>query len=59
MVYVYERQAWEYKVVVKDLAADGPLSEQEMNALGTSGWELVGVVTLPGQVQFYFKRMRK
>jgi hypothetical protein len=59
MVYVYEKQAWEYKVVVKYVAAEDLLSEQELNALGESGWELTGVVTLSGKAQFYFKRIRK
>lgn len=59
MVYVYEKKVWEYKIVVKDDAAEELVSEQELNALGVSGWELVGVVTLPGNVQFFFKRIRK
>lgn len=59
MVYVYEKQEWEYKIVARNVAAEKLLSEQELNALGVSGWELVGVVTLPDQVQFYFKRIRK
>lgn len=58
MVYVYEKQQWEYKVVVKT-AAEELLSEQELNELGASGWELVGVLALSGRVQFYFKRVRK
>lgn len=59
MVYVYEKQGWEYKVVVKDAAAHTLLSEEELNDLGLSGWELVGVVGLPGKVQYCFKRARK
>jgi hypothetical protein len=58
MVYVYEKQGWEYKVVSKDLADDASLSEEELNELGTSGWELVGVAPLQTKVQFYFKRVR-
>jgi hypothetical protein len=58
MVYVYENQAWEYKIVAKNLAAEELVSEQELNALGVSGWELTGVVTLPGRVELYFKRLR-
>lgn len=53
MVYVYERQQWEYKVIVQPA-----ISEHELNALGDSGWELVGVVALPATAQFYFKRVR-
>ena len=53
MVYVYEKQRWEYKVIVQSA-----ISEEELNALGANGWELVGVVGLPGTSQFYFKRAR-
>lgn len=59
MVYVYDRPTWEYKIVVKNLAEDESLSEQELDALGANGWELAGVVALPGRVHFYFKRVRK
>ena len=57
-VYVYEKQAWEYKVVTRNIADDSVLSEEELNAIGASGWELVGVVTLQSKAQFYFKRVR-
>ena len=59
MVYVYEKQEWEYKIIAKDAAKEELLSEHDLNALGTSGWELVAVLALPGTVQFYFKRVRK
>jgi hypothetical protein len=59
MVYVYERQAWEYKIIVREAAKEELLSDTELNALGAGGWELAGVVTLPDKVQFYFKRVRK
>ena len=58
MVYVYEKQGWEYKVVTKDAPDGQPLSEDELNALGESGWELVGIVPLPNKAHFYFKRVR-
>ena len=59
MVYVYEKQEWEYKVVVRDAAEKKDLlSERELNELGTRGWELVGVLALSGKAQFYFKRVR-
>ena len=51
MVYVYEKQRWEYKVIVQSAT-----SEEELNALGAEGWELVGVIGLPDTSQFYFKR---
>ena len=53
MVYVYEKQRWEYKVIVQTA-----VSEAELNSLGAEGWELVGVVTMPATTQFYFKRAR-
>jgi Domain of unknown function (DUF4177) len=56
-VFVYERQGWEYKVVSR--AADqAPLGQDELNALGKDGWELVGVVPMSDTVQFYLKRIR-
>jgi hypothetical protein len=56
-VFVYERQSWEYKIVNRD-ADQQLLSQDELNALGKDGWELVGLITLPNAVQFYFKRIR-
>jgi hypothetical protein len=59
MVYVYEKPAWEYKVVVSDAAEHALLSEQELNDLGSIGWELVGVAGLTSKVQYCFKRARE
>jgi hypothetical protein len=59
MIYVYEPARWEYKVVVRHIEEKALLSEDELNALGVDGWELAGAATLPQQVQFYFKRVRK
>jgi hypothetical protein len=56
MVYVYEKQGWEYKIIVKKPADEELPTEQELNKLGASGWELVGVVRLSDKVQFYLKR---
>jgi hypothetical protein len=58
MVYVYEKQAWEYRIISRNVADESPLSDDELNDLGRGGWELVGVAPLPGKVQFYFKRIR-
>jgi hypothetical protein len=58
MVYVYEPQRWEYKIVVRD-TEEKPLSEQDLNGFGSGGWELVGVAALPPKVHFYFKRHQK
>lgn len=55
-VFVYERQGWEYRVVSKEV--DQPLTQDELNALGKDGWELVGIVPLLNTVQFYLKRIR-
>ncbi len=57
-VFVYERQTWEYKIVRKMIADEGLLAEDELNALGASGWELSGVVALAGEATFVFKRVR-
>jgi hypothetical protein len=57
MVYVYDRTSWEYKVITKDGAEPMP-SEEELNAMGKSGWELAGVAAVPGKVNFFFKRAR-
>jgi len=57
-VYVYEKQGWEYRVTTRNVADESGFSEEELNALGRDGWELVGVVPLPNNVQFYFKRVR-
>jgi hypothetical protein len=39
--------------VVRDVAT-GPLSEAELNALGTDHWELVGMYSAGAQIHFYF-----
>ena len=57
-VFVYERQQWEYRVVAKRVADAANLSEDELNALGKDGWELVGVVPAQVAVQFVFKRVK-
>lgn len=58
-VFVYEKQGWEYKVISRNTADDPRLSEDELNALGKDGWELVGVIALPAVIQFYLKRLRR
>jgi hypothetical protein len=52
MVYVYEKQQWEYRVIASTM------TEDTLNTMGAEGWELVGVVALPATTQFYFKRPR-
>jgi hypothetical protein len=57
-VFVYERQQWEYRVVTKSVANESSVSEDELNALGKDGWELVGVVPATSDVRFVFKRVK-
>jgi hypothetical protein len=57
-VFVYEPQTWEYKVVRKQITSEAPFIEDELNALGSSGWELAGVVTFAEEATFVFKRIR-
>jgi hypothetical protein len=52
MVYVYEQQRWEYRVITS------AISQDELNMLGADGWELLSVVALPAKTQFYFTRIR-
>lgn len=56
MVYVREEPRWEYKLLVRDVAKAEEPSEDELNALGREGWELVGVLHAAPLVHFYFKR---
>lgn len=58
MVYISERQKWEYRVVTRILASEGLMAEDEINALGAEGWELAGVVSGPESATYYFKRPR-
>jgi hypothetical protein len=57
IVYVEENPAWEYKQLVRNLAKEKAPSEDELNALGTDGWELAGIFTDSPFVYFYFKRL--
>ena len=56
-VYVYEKTTWQYKVMTRTVD-EKPLGEEELNALGKDGWELVAAVSQPKAVQFYLKRIR-
>ena len=57
MVYVTEKVRWEYKQIIRNLAKEEALTEDELNALGTDGWELTGVFSDAPFVYFYFKRL--
>lgn len=51
---------WEYKII--DTAKDGNCNEFELNELGSEGWELCSVLSMPIKewastfYRFYFKR---
>jgi hypothetical protein len=57
MVYVTEKSVWEYKQIIRNLAKEQALTEGELNALGSDGWELAGVFNDSPFVYFYFKRL--
>lgn len=59
MIYVDEKAAWEYKVMVRNLAKENAPAETELNDLGKDEWELAGVFSDPPFVYFYFKRFKK
>jgi hypothetical protein len=57
MIYIKESVKWEYKQITRDLEKEGPLSEEELNALGAEGWEMSGVAQKPLLAYYYFKRL--
>lgn len=59
MVYVTEPLRWEYKLVERDLEDEKPLSKEELDTLGTDGWELTGILSAPPTAYYYFKRPAK
>ena len=58
---VYERQelVWEYKQVIRNMAKEQALTEEELNRLGEEGWELAGVFNDSLLAYFYFKRLSR
>lgn len=56
MIVVREKLKWEYKRLVQNLAKGETPGEDELNALGTEGWELAGVIQDSPLVYLYFKR---
>ena len=61
------RKMWEYKVVTTQYGAvPASLSEQELNRLGSEGWELVAKRSLHSEAgettqnrtDYFFKRLR-
>lgn len=59
MVYVSEQSVWEYKQIVRNLAKEQALTEDDLNELGADGWELTGVFSDSPFVYFYFKRLKE
>ena len=53
---VWVEPRWEYRVVVRHVSDEGPLSEAEFNGLGAEHWELTGVMPIGMFVHYYFKR---
>jgi hypothetical protein len=49
---------WEYNEVVRRLETETLPTEQELDRLGTDGWELAGVANEGRRVHLYFKRER-
>lgn len=59
MIYVSEEPVWEYRHVVRNLAVEEAPGEDELNALGAEGWELVCTVAHGSSVHFYLKRVAR
>ena len=53
---VFVEQRWEYRHLVRDLAAQSDQEDSELNALGAAGWELVTVLSDGTRAHFYLKR---
>jgi hypothetical protein len=58
-VYVSEPTTWSYKRVIRNLAKENALDEEELNRLGAEGWELTGILSDSPFVYFYLKRLEK
>jgi hypothetical protein len=56
MMYIQEKYTWEYKRIDRPLEQEQLLNEQELNALGGEGWELVTSVTTAAGASFYLRR---
>lgn len=55
--YVYVAPVWEYRHIVCRQSDQASLDEDELNALGADGWELVSTHAVPNGVHYYFKRL--
>ena len=56
MMYVSEQFTWEYKRIDRHLEEEQLLDEEELNALGAEGWELVTSVIYASTASFYLRR---
>lgn len=59
MVYIREEMTWEYKRISRNLEKKQILDVEELNELGSKGWELATSVTVGSVVNFYFRRPKK
>ena len=58
-----EQPKWDYQVITVDAREEGLLPAERLNALGTEGWLLVGMLDQGAtghgsQVHYYFVRQR-
>jgi len=53
MVYIAEKTVWEYKQIKRDLSQGTMPTEDELNAFGKDGWELVSVLNHAGSLFLY------
>ena len=58
IVYSNEKLVWEYKEIMRNLAKEKALTEDELNKLGEEGWELAGILNDSMLAFFYFKRQK-
>lgn len=58
VVYSREQCEWEYKTITKGTKNHGLIDTEELQTLGADGWELVGVVSTPASLVYYFKRLK-
>ncbi len=50
------KPSWEYRLFVRDLELDNAPDEEELNPLGSEGWEMVGIIVHANMLYCYFKR---